>query len=893
MKSRSILSLAVLVSFLAVTDSKAQILDKRSQLQSQTFWDNRDWDWYAEHIPFFECPDVEICTTYYYRWELLTKHLTYGSANSGYSFTEFIDRPFWSGAYGAISCPAGHQLYEARWLRKPQIARDYARYWFHTPGAQPRNYSTWLADAVWAVGQVHSEDPLLTSLLPDLVKNYEGWEQRHFVTEVGLFWQTGHDDGMEFNINSRQTSDLLRGAPSYRPSFNAYMWADSTAISRIAKLAGQHDLAQTYQQKADQLKKNFQERLWDPQRQFFFPVFKNDEERDGHQIKALSKTYETGQFAGNPHGRELIGYVPWQFNMLDFDKGYEAAWTKLMDRDGFYADFGPSTVERHDPMFLLQKSCCWWSGQSWPYATSQTLKAMANLLQSGRESGVTSSDYLKLLQIFARSHRKEGRLYLAEALHPDTGSFEGHDGYNHSEHYFHSGFCDLVITGLVGLIPLDSTRFEVHPLAPSNWDWFALDDVIYHGRRISIVWDRLGTRYAKGKGLTVFVDGEKLNSSPGLDRIVVDLPPKSHLAHPNQAETTVNFAVNNDGTYYPRLTTSYTSPNSSPDKLIDGNYWYSLHPPNRWTCEGSPNAADSVVIDFGIQRPIHTVKIYPLDDDDSLWDQRMAKDFIHTVKINPLDEKGSRNSTVRAPQRIILEAWLDDAWHPITDSKGTLKQPIGHRANVFQLSGLTRSNPEGKNASAIETSRLRVTLFHLENGKSGLTEIEAWGDIVLPLIPEPPPPGNLAYNPGPRKGGTEFPKASASHTSRFDRVETANDGVTNFLPTPANRWTSYESPSATDWLEIDFGKSVEFRRVELAIYDDRGGVQAPSSYQVQYWMDGMWNDVARQKSTPEKPTGGQWNEARFNPVSSRKVRVVFTHSGPSRSGVSEILVWND
>ena len=47
--------------------------------------------------------------------------------------------------------------------------------------------------------------------------------------------------------------------------------------------------------------------------------------------------------------------MPWQFNMLDRGKGYEAAWTKLMDRDGFYADFGPSTVERNDPMFLLQE----------------------------------------------------------------------------------------------------------------------------------------------------------------------------------------------------------------------------------------------------------------------------------------------------------------------------------------------------------------------------------------------------------------------------------------------------------------------------------------------------------------------------------------------------------
>ena len=118
----------------------AALLDKDAALAAQTFWDNRDWDWYKANIPFFECPDPDLVTTYYYRWELITKHLTYGSPNSGYSFTEFIDRPFWSGAYGAISCPAGHQLYEVRWLNDPRFARDYSRYWFHTEGAQPRRY---------------------------------------------------------------------------------------------------------------------------------------------------------------------------------------------------------------------------------------------------------------------------------------------------------------------------------------------------------------------------------------------------------------------------------------------------------------------------------------------------------------------------------------------------------------------------------------------------------------------------------------------------------------------------------------------------------------------------------------------------------------------------------
>src|SRR5262249_36616503 len=193
-------------------------------------WATRAWHWYRPTTPFFECPDAALPTPGSSRWELVPKHLPYGSPNSGYSFTEFIDRPFWSGAYGAISCPAGHQFYEARWLRGPRVARDYGRYWFRTPGAESRRYSTWLADALWAVHLVHPDDDSLKDLLPDLMKNYEGWEKRHFVPEVGLFWQTGHDDGMELNINSRQTRDEVRGSPGYRPTLNSYLWADALAI---------------------------------------------------------------------------------------------------------------------------------------------------------------------------------------------------------------------------------------------------------------------------------------------------------------------------------------------------------------------------------------------------------------------------------------------------------------------------------------------------------------------------------------------------------------------------------------------------------------------------------------------------------------------------------------
>jgi hypothetical protein len=823
------------------------LLPPQTLLDRETFWDNRDWDWYKANIPFFECPDADIQTAYYYRWELLTKHLTYGSPNSGYSFTEFIDRPFWSGAYGAISCPAGHQLYEARWLRDPRYARDYARYWFRTPGAQPRNYSTWLADSVWAVHRVHPEDAFVKDLLPDLMKNHEGWEKRHFVPEVGLFWQTGHDDGMEFNINSRQTKDILRGAPGYRPTLNAYLWADALAIARVADLAGEKATADVYRRKAAGLKENLQKKLWDPKRRFFFPMSQRDEEADGFHVKALTLTYQTGRHAGSEYGRELIGYVPWQFSMPDPGEGYEVAWKKLVDKDGFAAPFGPTTVERNDPMFLLKKTCCWWSGQSWPYATSQTLKALANVLQGYEQDAVTKADYLKLLTTFAKTHRKNGKPYLAEACHSDTGSFEGHDGYNHSEHYFHSSFNDLVITGLVGLVPRDDAVLEVNPLAPADWPYFALYSVPYRGHLIGVAWDRDGTRYNLGKGLRVFANGKEIAASEQLAPLSVKLP-----AAPKRAErgaaVSVNFAVNNDSTYFPRVLTSYSNPKTPPAKLIDGNYWYHRDPPNRWTCEGSPNPSDAVVIDFGTARTVHTAKLYFLDDD----------------KVVP-------------PTRFTLDYWDGKDWKAIPEATHAPQRPTGRRANVIHF-------------PVLATRKVRAVLQHADGAKTGLTEFEVWGDVKLPLEPPPHPTGDIAYNPGDRP----FPKASASYADRFGgKPALAIDGRTNFLPSPTNRWTSYESPNATDWLEVDFGAEKAFNRIELAIYDDRGGVQAPTKYEVEYWDGKAWRVVAGAKKSPEQPTGSQFNEVRFDRVKASKVRVVFTHAGKARSGVSEILVWNE
>jgi len=834
---RALLLLALLAPF----PLTAQLLDHRALLERQTFWDNRDWAWYQANIPFFDSPDAEINATYYYRWELVTKHLTYGSPESGYTFTEFIDRPFWSGAFGGISCPLGHQLYEVRWLRDGRIVGDFARYWFETPGAEPRSYSNWYGDGVFAAFQVSGDKAFLGAMLPHMEQQHAGWVAERWDSTARMFHWDGMHDGMETNINSRLTKDQFAGADGYRPTINAYLYADEVAISRAAAILGQPDKARDYAAKAADLKARVQRQLWDPKREFFFHQFRTDEQGG---ITAGSLTYQSGPHAGSPHGRELIGYVPWQFNLPD--NGYEAAWKFLMDTAYFAAPFGPLTVERHDPQFLISKTCCVWSGNAWPYATTQTLVAMANLLNNYRQSVVTKADYFSLLRTYTLSQRKDGKPYIAEAANPDNGSWDGHNTFDHSEHYFHSGYTDLIITGLVGLRPRADDSLEVMPLAPDHWDYFALDNIRYHGHDVAIVWDRDGTRYRRGAGLTLLVDGQVVGRNPRMARTVGRMPTvrtgaAGRAPTPNivaRAKTSTNVAVNNGRREYPSITTSYTAPGSSPHHLNDGNYWYHATPPNRWTTAGSPNARDTITVDFGAPRQVQELALYFLDD---------------SIGAKP-------------PASYRIEAWRDGRWGPVAMPRN-LVPPTGRQANRTRLIGTT-------------TSRLRVIVTPRAGSAVGITELEAWSNTPLPLTVPTVPSRNLAWGAA----------ASASFTSTFDSLSELNDMVVAFNHYGRNRWTAFGTPNATDWIQFDFAAPRRVGTVELFLWGDNRGVKAPKRVTVQYWDGAEWRDAMIHAQVPMTSQVRAVNTLTIMPVTTSRIRIRFTHDAPAATGVTEVRI---
>ena len=546
-----------------------------------------------ENIAFIDIPDANIQDVYYYRWSSIVRHLRYTTAGTGYILTEFVQPVGYAQALNTIDAAAGHQIDEARWLRGKFYSADYIAVYTRGPG-NTTQYTHWIMDAAFRKSQVDGDSHFVNEQLSDMVRMWNEWDYT-FDSSAGLYYFTPNFDAQEYSLPgyvvdpSGSTDVQLDGPNTYRPSHNSYMVANARAIAEIATQTGDTSTALNFTQIANNLENAIYRHLWNPDQQFFVDIIRPN----NPNLSQLT-------------GREEVGFYPFRFGIGLAPQYANSSASAMFDPNGFLTQYGPTTLELRNQYYDATKPsdyCCFWNGQSWPFSTAHTLKSLAAIYRSGNSS-LTADQYVQYLSMYAATQQKNGQPYVAESHYPSMDSWSA-DSTNHSEHYDHSTNNDDVITGLLGIIPQSDDNLVISPIIPQNWSYFVIENLAYHGHLVTVLYDRDGSRYHNGTGLSVFIDGVKTYNGNSAS-VTVPLP----TASTSSVLVPVNIAANPNGVgAYPHANATYTYVDDAPFKANDGYLFYDSIPDNRWTNYQSPNSNDTLQITFPRPRNISSVTL--------------------------------------------------------------------------------------------------------------------------------------------------------------------------------------------------------------------------------------------------------------------------------------------
>lgn len=489
---------------------------------TQTMYVQNDlaFEWMKRNIPYFDCPDKEFMEIYYYRHWMNRLHLK----NNGKNFvvTEFVGKVNWGDRYNVINCPAGHQFNWLMWLDNPVYAQSYMDYYMYSPEAKPKLFRDWYADCTYRINQIHPSKPFVENVFDGLKRSFHSYDSNKVTDFFDMYWCNDWNDGFERTI----------GGSGIRTTINSYMYGNAVGLSKLAGFTGDAATQNKYKRIADTIKNNVQSHLWEDETKFF-KTYKNQAGYD----KDTSMYGGEDWFVAQPVGQlvdvmEATGFIPWQFNLPDDEPDFAKAWKRIKDsKSGFKAANGLAGAQKDHPRYNIPTPGARWNGLAWFYAETQTLDALANLLNNYSQDVLNKEDYFEVLERYTKKGHynvypggNEVRPYGTEWVDPDKLNEHGRPVRSTILHYFHSGYTDLIINGLIGVRPQDDNSLVVNPLVPEGkWDYFCLDGLKYKGRTICVIWDKNGNKYDKGVGLKVFVDGAEKVFRTDLGKLVINL----------------------------------------------------------------------------------------------------------------------------------------------------------------------------------------------------------------------------------------------------------------------------------------------------------------------------------------------------------------------------------
>ena len=389
-------------------------------------------------MPEFSCSDKKIEEIYYFRAYTFSKHIRKDEKGK-HTITEWLNVP-WDNL--PISCAVGHHLSELKWFKNAsQIGKDYIEYWCDN---QDRLliYNNWFVYAVWEYCFATGNMDFAYSIVDKLEMYFLEFERMH-KSALGIYKGVDNYDGMELSISGY----------GLRPTINSYVYANAFGLYKIYEYGKNVEKAEKYKAFAEELKGKINETLFKDDFYYNQPIGLWEE-----MPRLLPRVSNQNQ---DFNVKELIGYVPFYFGIAE--KEHLIAWKYFSDKKVFSAPYGLTTADMSHPQFKYEfPHMCLWNGPVWPYATSQTLTALAKTLKEHGEKDlpIGKKDFCEALKTYAASQyitiNSIERPWIDEDLDGYTGEWLARKELLRSNRtdkmrgkdYNHSTFIDLILGGL-------------------------------------------------------------------------------------------------------------------------------------------------------------------------------------------------------------------------------------------------------------------------------------------------------------------------------------------------------------------------------------------------------------------------------------------------------------
>jgi len=483
--------------------------------------------WFADNVPYFDASDLAFKKMWYYRWWLVRFNMTQADTPDlrGYRFYEGK-----LGFDNVISFAVPAQVKELTYLRDPEFGLQQVENSYHNlshgavvdPPGSPywgQTYSHWIASALAEFHRVHRiPSDRLHALLPAMASDVRAWMRLYDHDGDGLPERdrpsvTGYDlDILSYWFFGGLKLNLDDEPPNLeRVDFAAFVYANARAVAQLARATGDAALVSEFNTVAARIRRAVLKSLWDDTTHFFYPRRTPD-----HRRAPI---------------RELHGFFPFTTLLAPDEPRYLQALKKFVDPEEFWARYPPVITSQYHyrrwtwEMDGLTRNIA-------PHPISMGARTLLQVLKHYHQDIITPGHFMEVMRRFTELMYPSVNPYNAlwrPNAHEYYSKWEPHQSVRRPKpseisHDFHSMYCALVVEGVVGLTPRDDAKIELQPAA-TQWDHFVLERLRYHGRDLTIVWDRPDgqLRYSGyPEGFSLYIDGRRIFTRTYLGHVIYD-----------------------------------------------------------------------------------------------------------------------------------------------------------------------------------------------------------------------------------------------------------------------------------------------------------------------------------------------------------------------------------